>query len=240
MIFRILQYLPVTMSLYGDYANAAALSRMITAEGGQVELVRSETYPDGEFDAMFIGSGTEKNSFYALDALARDRGRIEEQLGNGIVFATGNSWELFGKTIDDAVLGKREGLGFFDFSVKRDYSVRIVTDVISDFAPTGEKSAGFINGCSAVSRTAAPMFINCLCADHERESDGIISGGFYGTSFTGPVLIRNPHILRWIADGIYERKGFVPENRSADEIQSKALAVTLRELEKRLKNSKKS
>ncbi len=239
MIFRILQYLPQTMSLYGDYANASALARLIEFEGGQVELIRSETFPNENFDAVFIGSGTEKNSFYALDALAGNRDALMEQTMSGILFATGNSWELFGKTVNDSLLGARQGLGFFDFEVTRDRSVRVVTDVLADYSPTGERSAGFINGCSLACETGSPMFRNCVYSGFDIKSDGIISRGFYGTSFSGPVLIKNPHVLRNVADVLYEIKGFTPERRFFDEFQSAALSVTLSELEKRLKKAKK-
>ncbi|MBO4769412.1 MAG: hypothetical protein J5563_01355 [Clostridia bacterium] len=239
MIFRILHYLPETMSLYGDYANASALARLIDFEGGHVELIRSETFPDNRFDAVFIGSGTERNSFYMLDALAENRDALMEQTASGILFATGNSWEMFGKTVSDSVLGTRQGLGFFDFEVTRDRSVRVVTDVLADYSPTGERSAGFINGCSLTCETGSPMFRNCVCSGFKIKNDGIISRGFYGTSFSGPVLIRNPHVLRNVADALYNIKGFTPERRFSDETQSAALSVTLSELEKRLKKTKK-
>ena len=62
------------MNLYGDYANIAAMKRILEKSGAQVALDKRTLGDDvrfSDYDFVFIGSGTERNRNVVLADLRR-------------------------------------------------------------------------------------------------------------------------------------------------------------------------
>ena len=131
------------MNLYGDYGNVVILKKHLEDQGFIVTIDKKsigESIDFKEYSFVFIGSGTEKS----LDAVLKDLKKYKEALkkyidDKGIILATGNAFEAFGKKIDD-----EEALDIFDFEVKRDKD-RTTSDVIYSSEYLKNDVVGFVN-----------------------------------------------------------------------------------------------
>ncbi len=237
MEIKLLHLHPEAMNLYGEYGNLLILQKYLRDEGHSVTLHRA-TIGDclnlADYSLIYIGCGTEAASYQVLDALKAEKAAISEYfLNGGLILATGNSFELFGKSINDEKLGAKEGLCLFDFTVSRTHSTRYLSDSIFTFEGDDKPVIGFVNKCSQVSGITSPLFKVKMGLGNEKDSpyEGIISEGFIGTSLIGPLLVRNPHICRYIMDKIYTKAGALRDEKKADmSLQEKAYSTALNEL----------
>ena len=109
------------MNLYGEYANVAALKRML--DNNKVPC-KVDTLSVGDkvqfldYDLIYVGSGTESNQKIVLEYLKKSKEALKAYVDAGrFLVMTGNSFEILGKEIIDAKGKKYVGLGFFDFIV---------------------------------------------------------------------------------------------------------------------------
>lgn len=237
------------MNLYGEYANVAALKRMLDKNDVACKV---DTLSVGDelsimdYDFIYVGSGTESNQKYVMEHLSKYADDVKAYVEAGkFLFMTGNSFEILGKTITDAKGKEYAGLGFFDFHVVEQEKTRNTADAIftlvdddknpiSDMENKGKELVGFVNKCSTINGITNPLFQVKMGLGNETKgkTEGMVYKNFYGTHLTGPMLIKNPYFLRDLAsklcgktmDGAYlnyEKAGY---------------EITLRELSKRLEN----
>lgn len=199
------------MNLYGDYGNVCGLKRSIEQRGGSVQVVGMSVDDEFDFsdaDFVYIGSGTELNQKVALSYLMQYKDRLKSALDSGIpMLATGNSFEMFGKSITDCDGKSYDGLCFFDFTVTEG-NMRIVTDAKCSCEFCSEPLIGFINKSSCIKDIASPLFRMSEGSgnDNTAPEEGIVSGKFYGTHLIGPVLIRNPQFCEYFAGMAFDNK----------------------------------
>lgn len=228
------------MNLYGEYANVAALKRMLEnnkipckvdtlSVGDKLELL--------DYDLIYVGSGTESNQKLILKHLKPYKEQLKGYLDAGrFLLMTGNSFEIMGKTITDAKGKEYNGLGLFDFTVTEQERTRNTADAI--FALAGKKEekelVGFVNKCSTISGITNPLFEVKMGLGNEAGGtyEGIVYKNFYGTHLTGPILIKNPYFLLDLASKLRgkELNGDYLKHEKA------GYEITLRELSKRLEN----
>ena len=224
------------MNLYGEYANVAAMQRMLGKNNVPCEIDKlsvNDKLSIMEYDFIYVGSGTESNQKYVLEHLMAYKDELKEYIEAGkMLLMTGNSFEILGKTLKDAKKKVYEGLGFFDFSVKEQERARNTADAIFMMEGQEKPLVGFINKCSTMEGINMPLFQVKMGLGNEAKgtTEGIRYKNFYGTHLTGPILIKNPYFLIQIASDlcgkemngdylIYEKAGY---------------EITLRELTKRL------
>ncbi len=192
------------MNLYGDYGNVCGLRRALQQKGESVQAVSMSIDDEFDFsgaDFIYIGSGTELNQKVALSYLMQYKDSLKAALDGGVpVLATGNSFEMFGKSITDCDGKTYDGLGFFDFTVTEG-NERIVTDARCECELCSDPLIGFINKASCIKGVATPLFHLSEGSgnDNTAPEEGIVSGSFYGTHLIGPVLIRNPQLCEYFA-----------------------------------------
>lgn len=180
------------MNLYGDYGNVVILKKYLEDQGASVVLDK-KTIGDEinvkEYDFIFIGSGTERSLDRVLLDLSKYKDDIKEYIDEKrILLATGNSFEMFGKSIDS-----KEALGIFDFEVKRDKD-RTTSDVIYKSQYLKKEVVGFINKGTKMYHNMNPFFeVEFGIGENENNDyEGVKYKNFYGTHLSGPVLARNP------------------------------------------------
>ena len=120
MEFRFIHFYPDLMSLYGSYANAAALRRYLERLGHtvSVEAVRpGETSRLSGADFLFMGAGTERAARAAMEDFARFGAEVRAAAedGTAILFA-GTAMELLGERITEADGVSYGGIGLGGFS----------------------------------------------------------------------------------------------------------------------------
>ena len=226
MELTLLHLYPDTMSLYGEYANLSVLRRHLEALDVTVNLitVTAEDVPDfTQADLIYMGAGTEGAQKAVLLGLTRHAQALRETLGRSVTDAQGKVWG---------------GLGLADFTTV-ETDKRTPGDVIAEPVLWSAPAVGFMNKCSTTSGITTPLFSSLPMgfgneADHGPE--GYADGGIFATHLTGPVLVKNPDFTDLIIRRLFFAKGWpLPEALPVLPYEREAYAVTLRELQARLK-----
>ncbi len=231
------------MNLYGEYGNVRAVERILQKSNANPEVVTAtlgDSVNFDDFDFIYIGSGTEKNQKIVLYDFKKYTNQLNAYIEAGkVALFTGNSFEMLGKSITDADSNKYDGMGIFDFETVEQNKTRVTSDVIFTADFLDKPLVGFVNKCSEIKGVDAPIFDVKMgignCSGDKKE--GVMLNHMYGTHLTGPVLIKNPYFLEYIAKILsgntdnfevctdylnYERAGY---------------EVTLSELTKRMENN---
>lgn len=228
------------MNLYGEYGNIKILESHIKDQGYDV-IVDKKSLNDeirfDEYDFIYIGSGTEKNQDVILEDL---KTRLEEDFKDYIeqgknLLLTGNSYEILGKRIDN-----REALGILEFETERTEK-RNTSDIVATSKFFNNKVVGFVNNMSSIKNNSEQLFnIEFGIGENEDiKKEGILYKNTIGTHLIGPILVRNPEILKYIIIKICTQKF---ENFEYKEIkyedEKKGYELVLNELTNRSKNNK--
>ena len=235
---------PDLMNLYGEYANVAVLGRFL--EGLGVRAAVREVYLEDEpdlsgADLLYMGAGTERRQKAVLAAASRWRKALAEAAHRGtLLLFTGNAMETLGASVTDAAGKVWPGYGLADFATveteKRDPGDVVAVPALWDGA---NPAVGFMNKCSVTQGVASPLFKELLLGfgnEAEGGPEGYASGPVLATHLTGPVLVKNPQFLEYLAGRLLEAKGWtLPENPPPLPHQREGYAVTLRELTARIK-----
>ncbi len=243
MELTVLHLFPDFMSLYGEYANVAALRRYLEGMGVQVTVraVNFEDKPDfSGADMIYMGAGTERKQKTALEKLLPSAGKLETAAAGGaLLFFTGNAMETLGASITDASGRVWQGLGLADFTTT-ETDRRSPGDVVavSSLWDSPDPVVGFMNKCSATHGVTTPLFGKLAMGfgnEAEHGAEGYASGDVFGTHITGPVLVKNPQFLHFIAMRLFAKKGWEPpEAVSGLPHQREAYRITLQELTARM------
>ena len=226
------------MNLYGEYANVAAMQRMLEKNNVPCEIDKlsvNDNLSLMDYDFIYVGSGTESNQKYVLEHLMPYKNELKEYMEAGkMLLMTGNSFEILGNILKDAKGKAYEGLGFFDFSVKEQERIRNTADAV--FAMEGQEKplVGFINKCSTMEGIDLPLFQVKMGLGNETKgtTEGIRYKNFYGTHLTGPILIKNPYFLINLASDLCGKE----MNGDYLTYEKAGYEITLRELEKRMES----
>lgn len=223
------------MNLYGDYANTLCLKRVLENNGEPCEIVK-KTLRDSlrfeDYDFVYVGSGTERNMKVVLADFLRHADAFAAYVDSGkAALLTGNSFEMLGKGITDCLGTSYEGAGMFEFTTVEQNKTRLTSDVIYEADFLGKPVVGFINKCSEISQTDKPLFdVKMGIGDGSgSKTEGVRKNNLFCTHLTGPALVKNPHLLEYIAELVLGRK----PDASCLKYERDAFEITLSELKKR-------
>lgn len=196
------------LNLYGESGNVKALKKVFEDQGIETEI-RFLTITDqltfDDVNIVFVGAGTEQNQKTALKHLNKYKKDIEKAYKNGTFFlATGNALELFGSSIIDQSGKKWNALKLFKFHAKEE-PFRIVDEALFKTNLIPEYILGFQNQNSVVKDLNKEHLFEVIKGTGsypKSKSEGIHVGNFYGTYLIGPLLVRNPALLKYIAKEI--------------------------------------
>ncbi len=171
------------LNLYGESGNIKIISNILKYNKIKHEILYLSINDELEFnkyDLVYIGSGTEDNLLIALKHLSKYKNDIKKYLeDNKFMLVTGNSVDMFGKKIEDS-----KALNIFDYEVIK--GSRKMEEVYSN------KILGFINNNSYNSEYS--------------DRDIIRYNNFYGTYILGPILVRNPHLVKQFLNDVTNKK----------------------------------
>ena len=225
------------MNLYGEYGNILMLTRMLEKNGIVCELDRLSIEDKVEvqnYDFIYMGSGTERNQKQVLTHMKLLKEELQNYIEAGkVLLMTGNSFELLGKQIMDASGTKWEGLGIFPFEVREQNRTRNTADAVFTMEELEHPLVGFINKCSTIEGVDIPLFKVEMGLGNTGQGgrEGVRFHNFFGTHLTGPLLVKNPYFLIYLASVLCKK---APLDSSWMEYEKAAYEVTLRELGKRL------
>lgn len=206
MIIKILHMYYDLMNLYGEYGNIKILEHHLKDAGVEVQVDKKSIDDEihlNDYDFIYIGCGTEKNQMVALEDLKKYKQDLKKYIDSGkYALLTGNSFEMLGKKID-----KENALNILDFNVSR-AKERITSDVILRSKYFKNEVVGFINKMSNITNNHNPLFqVDFGIGENEKNDyEGIKYKNLFGTYVSGPILVRNPEMLKTIMLGICEVK----------------------------------
>lgn len=179
------------MNYYGEQGNVLALKTAIEYAGfkANVKTLSVDDEIDFEkYDIFYMGMGTKRNQEIVRKDILKYKDKIENVINKKMFIMTGNSYELFGKKIDD-----KKCLGVFNFESKT--TDRIVGEQVFKSDIIKETIIGFQNRFSSNNIKDDFLFevIKGTGNDSESKIEGIHKNNFFGTYLLGPILIRNPY-----------------------------------------------
>ena len=209
MELTLIHLYPDLMNLYGSYANLSVLRRTLEGLGHSVTVqpvLPGESVALDGCHFLYLGAGTERAQKAALEALTPYAAvlRSAAEAGFPMLFA-GSAMELLGRRITDQ-RGKEPIVGFQNKSA---VITGIETPLLSSLA------MGYGN-------------------DGEKRPEGYQKGNVFASALTGPILVKNPALLREVARRVLAHAGAeVPGTIPVDEELEKGYAVTAQQLKKR-------
>lgn len=179
------------MNYYGEQGNVLALKTAIEYAGFKVNVKTLSVDDEIDFekyDIFYMGMGTKRNQEIVRKDILKYKEKIENVIDKKMFIMTGNSYELFGKKIDD-----KKCLGVFNFESKT--TDRIVGEQVFKSDIIKETIIGFQNRFSSNNIKDDYLFevIKGTGNDSESKVEGIHKNNFFGTYLLGPILIRNPY-----------------------------------------------
>ena len=190
------------MNLYGESGNVKALKLQLEQQGIKVKvhfLSITDTFHFSEYDFVYMGTGTEENQMLVLKHLLPYKKEIENSINKGTYFLiTGNALELFGKHIESDK--KRKALGILQLESKLE-TFRIVGESLAKTSFLSKPILGFQNRSGIMANVKEePLFTMIRGTGYlpNITQEGILKKHFFGTYLIGPILIRNPELLKYL------------------------------------------
>ena len=186
------------LNLYGENANVRALTKALENQDIKV-LVDFKSIDENininEYDFIYLGSGSDEN----YNIVKKDFNKYIKDFNkyidnNGFVLATGNSLDLFSEVLN--------------FSSKK-IDFRIVGEQVYTFDNIKEVIIGFQNRDSVLKEIKKKKLFTVKVGtgyEPNKEFEGISKNNFYGTYLLGPLLIRNPYLLKYIVKSLLNSK----------------------------------
>jgi len=238
MEIKILHLFYDLLNLYGEYGNISILASRLKDQGVKVIIDKktiNDQYSFNDYDFVYIGSGTENKLLIALEDMKRHKDDFKSYIdSNKVALLTGNSIEMLGKEIIDNE-NRIEGLNVFDFVVKK-LEDRKTSDVILKSTLFSEDTVGFINKQANIENNNNHLFnVSFGIGDNDDNTyEGVCKNNLIATYVIGPLLIRNPHILKYIVEKIIKNKDESFNIKEIDYLNEKeGYELVLRELQER-------
>jgi len=193
------------LNLYGECGNVRILKKILEEQNVDV-VVKFLTVDDKlnfeDYDFVYMGMGIEDNLKIANKHLKKYKKDIQKYIEDGKYFiCTGNSYELFGKEIafESETI---KTLGIFDYKSKI-LEERKIMEISAKTDMIDKELIGFMNTGSTNDNKKENFLKNINNTD---ENEGIIYKHFIGTYLIGPLLVRNPELLKLIVKKIIKEK----------------------------------
>lgn len=193
------------MNLYGEYGNIITLKKHLEDQGFEVSLDKKSIYDDihfKEYDFIYCGSGTELNQKIVMnDLLIRKEEFLKAFNNNSVILFTGNAMEMLGISVDE-----EPGLRIVPIKTNTT-EYRYTGDVIVSNDEIGEL-VGFVNKCSLIEENEENKLFDYVFKDENIEDnnyEGYRLNNLFGTHLIGPLLSKNPNMMKKIVTLLGER-----------------------------------
>lgn len=223
------------MNLYGENANVRALEKNFEEQNVKVKtdfLSLRDKINFNLYDIFYMGMGSEEAQKLVIKDILNYKEDIKNAIENNkYFFMTGNSFEIFGKSILTANKEEITTLGIFDYKVeqlsskrlKNAAKTRIVGEVRGTTKFIDKEIIGFQNRCGLIYNNNSPLFslTKGIGNNLEDTSEGFNYKNFYGTYIIGPLFIRNPYLINYFIEKILkERKTTYKEIKDNSSIKA--------------------
>lgn len=197
---------PEFCNIYGDYGNIIYLKECLPeAEFIETSLNEEPKFITEDVDLVYMGSMTERVQEKIIKKLIPYKETIKEQIdGEKAFLFTGNSFEIFGRYIENEDKTQIEGLGIIDIYSKREMFNRYNSIFLGDFE--GIKLIGFKDQFAhQYGNNSDKYFAKAIRGaglNRNSKLEGIRIKNFIGTSILGPLLPLNPLFTKYYLGNI--------------------------------------
>lgn len=204
---------PEIANLSGEQQNISYLKRC----SEKIEVIEDYLDEEPAFlneypDMIYLGMAIENGQKMIIEKLRPYRDKIIEMIDNNVLFLiTGNSIEIFGKSIENDMYGNIEALDIFPFVSKQEMLNRYNSLYLGDFIDGDEKIkiVGFMSQFGHIYHSeyksspisdydAAFNTIKKADMNNNDYGEGIRKNNFIATYLQGPILIVNPLFTKWL------------------------------------------
>ena len=206
MELKILHFYPDLMSLYGSYANVSILKRTLEEMGNTVTVERAELGGDADLthaDFVYMGAGTERAQKAAL---------------------------LYFSKLGDAVKAAADAGVTMLFAGN---SMELLGKTITDDAGKVYEGLGLADFITGVE---TPLLAS-MDMGHGNEGpcgpEGYHKGSVFASQLTGPILVKNPALLKVMVQAIYRHRGETCPEIPVDGYMAQGWAITAEQLKAR-------
>ena len=188
------------MNLYGDNGNLKSLQNQLNNQEIKYKiefLTLGDNIDFSKYDLIYMGPGTDFNQRLVLKDIIKYKNAIKKAIDDNKFFLiTGNAIDLFGKYILEDKK-KIKTLNIFDFYSVNE-SFRLVDEVVGKIKNSENIILGFQNQRSTMHNLDNYLFdiIKGIGSSPNSKIEGFNYNNFYGTYLIGPILVRNPHLLK--------------------------------------------
>ena len=195
------------LNLYGEQGNITALKEAFKEQNIETQidyLTINDKFNLKEYDLIYIGSGSDENLNIVLEDIIKHKKELKKYIeSEKYLISTGNSYLLFGKSIDD-----KECLDIFPYYAKTNKE-RLRCHSFMHFNELSP-IVGFQNRKYVVQNNENHLFkvSNGYGDNLKSEFEGYHYKNFYGTYLIGPLLIRNPHFNDLIVSDIILKNNY--------------------------------
>lgn len=189
------------LNLYGECGNVRILQKTLEENGFDVYvklLTVGDEFNFDEYDFVYMGMGLKENLEIANEHLLGYKKELDKYIkSKKCILCTGNSYELFGKKI---ILEDKEikCLGLFDFESEV-LEKRNINEISASCSLSDKTIIGFVN-CGSSNNLKKDNFLTDINDTGNKE--GIHVNNFIGTYLIGPILVRNPQLLKKVIANI--------------------------------------
>ena len=143
--------------------------------------------------------------------------------------------ELLGSSITDDTGKVYEGVGLAGFASVQNKK-RFVEDVYGHTDLYEDAVVGFINRCSVITGVETPL-LTSMDMGHGNEGpcgpEGYHRGSVFASQLTGPILVKNPALLKVMVQAVYRRRDQECPEIPVDDYMAQGWAITAEELKAR-------
>lgn len=196
---------PEYNNLYGDRGNCEYLQKKLSLAGYEVEIKETSLFDEpvfvsGQVDFLLIGPCQEKHQLIEIEQLKKYADAIKNRIEKGgVILATGNAFELFGKYIESDKEIKTECLGFYPYYAKQFSKLRYNDCSVGEF--DSMQVTGFKNLLSHSYGENPYPFLNMKTGcgmNPESKIEGVHHNNLLATYHTGPILPLNPQFTDYL------------------------------------------
>lgn len=228
---RILSLYSEAFDLNGDFRNAQAFAKRIEEMGYEAEMVDcgiGDRFDPMEYDIVFCGNGKPQNVSAAGGHFLAYGEKIISAIEAGKTFVfTGSANMLLGKTMSFLDGTKCEGIGITDCDCAEFDGLYVTTAVLEpNFAPSERVFGAYYRYAEQKSRTPNPNPLFKVIKTGKtgtgalEETEGTHYKNLYATWCLGPILVRNPLMMRKVLHDVlgddYVETDFSLEEKAAE------------------------
>lgn len=200
-VIKLLRLYDDLLDLYGDSGNFTVIQKRLEAAGYELTTeyrTVGEPFDLTRWDFVYISPGLPKNLAVAAADLVPRSENLFEAIEKGVVFlVTGNAPALFGEEFMLDSGEKIKGCGLFP--VRHHFGKKITIRDLVGITESGLTITGFLNSTDTREGEYEIPFVRITGSGkqtYDKTTDGARKKNFFVTELLGPVLVRNPELLR--------------------------------------------